>query len=242
MDKLNDDLDLREEWGPFPELRTDVALNPFERQLDFWSATTHYLYEIALRTSGASDMDGWQERLREVERIACGALFEPEKSLTKPFLLGFPVTAAGQPALAFLDVCEEGDAIRLPRAQLFGSLALWLLVEAYRLARIGRSERASQLEVQAAFALAICLGENGREVMAAIEKARRSEIGTANANTRHAERNREKEEMLEEFRKDSWPSKARAAAILGPKYGFAEETVQKLLRSETLKASPKKIS
>lgn len=235
MDKVIDDLELREQWGPFPELRIDESLDPFERQLVFGSATTHYLYEIALATSGTKTIGGWQERLKEVERIACVGLSASGKSLTEPFLFGFTISAAGQPALAFLEVCEEGVASTFPRGQLFGSLALWLLVDAYRFALKASIDRANQLEVQAAFAIAVALGEGGREVMADLERKRRGRSAEIGGNASHEAQNARKRELLEEFRKRNWASKAQAAAALAPKYCFSVETVRRWLRGEALK-------
>lgn len=236
MERLDEVLDLREEWGPFPELRVDDALNPFKRRLTFWSATAQYLYEIALLASGALDVREWELRLNEVERIAREGLSEPRNFSDAPMLHGFSITAEVQPALVFVELFKEGTASAFPGEELYGSLALWLLVDAHRTAFHGRTSCASQLETQAALAIAFSLGEGGRTVLGQFEQARRSKSATIGGNASHHAQNARKRALLEEFRGGAWASKSKAAVALAPKYAFSEETVLRWLRSETLKS------
>lgn len=236
MDRLDEVLDLREEWGPFPELRVDDALNPFKRRLILWSATAQYLYEIALLASGPPEVREWEKRLKEVERIARHGLSEPRNFGDAPMLYGFSITAEVQPALVFVEMFKEETASAFPSEQLYGSLALWILIQAYRAALEDRISCASQLETQAAMAIAFSLGEGGRTVLGQFERERRSKSAAIGGNASHEAQNSRKRKLLEEFREGGWSSKSKAAAMLAPKYAFSEETVLRWLRDETLKS------
>lgn len=220
------DLDI---WGRLPKLGISELANPFLAKLEFTDPTEQYIYECSLLACGAQDPEELEERLAEAAKIAAARLFEARTAGVLPVINGACFNATRDVGLTYC-LLGADSANGYPTHELYGSLALWLMLKASHAYGQGRCDAADAMVLQASICLGHSFAEGGRVVVAAEEKERRrSNAVLAAASGRQAQKKR-KEALFAEFDSGNWADKGIATSVLAPKYHFSPLTVRKWLQ------------
>lgn len=216
-------------WGRLPELCISELANPFLAELEFTDPTEQYIYRHSLLACGAHDLEGWRERLAELGKIAAVRLTEARAAGAVPVIYGVCFHTMRDVGLTYCVLGVDG-ANGHPAYELYGSLALWLLLKARQAYGGGRYEHADELMLQASISLGRSFAEGGRVVVAGEEKERRRSNAVQAATTGRRAQRKRKEALFAEFDSGNWADKGIATSVLAPKYHFSPTTVRKWLQ------------
>lgn len=223
----NDSEFMRDE---FPDLFVDDDQDPFRKHVQWGNPAAQHIFDCSLIACCATSLDELRDRLSCLRSAVVKALSDAGDLGVEPFLYGFWVSPQDDPGLMVAILTDAIDQVAYPAFELHAALAVWLMLEARRASREAEVDEVSHLVIQASICLAYSFGEGGRQVVAAQEKTRRSEIAIHAADVAVAAQRERKGRLLDEFAAGSWENKTVAARVLSKKHCFSEATVRKWLQ------------